>query len=187
MKNVIEALLFATDTSLAIDKIKEICEIEADEIRRLVEELNAEYEAGNRSFRIKEIAGGFQLYTLPEYAPWIKALYMRRVESRLSKAALETLAIVAYNQPVTRAAIERLRGVDSTGVIATLIARRLVNTDGRIPGPGRALKYVTTKEFLRYFGLKDLDDLPKMEEFFPDALKGEAEDAGATENSGIPV
>ncbi len=167
MKNVIEALLFVTDTPLSLDKIKEICDIEGEEIKRLVEELNADYEAANRAFRIREIGGGYQMYTLAEFAPWIKELYSRRAEARLSKAALEALAIIAYNQPITRGAIERLRGVDSTGVIATLIARRLVNTDGRLPGPGRPLKYITTKEFLRYFGLKDLSELPKMEEFFP--------------------
>ncbi len=179
MKNVIEALLFVTDSPLSIDRIKEICEIDPEEIRRLIAELNQEYEASNRAFRIKEIAGGYQLYTLPEYAPWIKELFQRRAEARLSKAALETLAIIAYNQPITRAQIERLRGVDSTGVIATLISRRLVSTDGRLPGPGRPLKYITTKEFLRYFGLKDLSELPKIEEFFPDegAVKSQ-EDQG---------
>lgn len=177
MKNVIEALLFATDTPLSVEKIKEICEIEREEIVRLVSELNSDYEATGRAFRIREIAGGYQFYTLPEFAPWIKELFSKRAEARLSKAALETLAIIAYNQPVTRAAIERIRGVDSTGVIATLIARRLATTDGRLPSPGRPLKYVTTKEFLRHFGLRDLTELPKMEELFPDETK-EPEDSG---------
>jgi segregation and condensation protein B len=160
---MIEALLIATDEPLSIQKIAEIVGIPQDDIRQNIDELNQEYRATGRAFEIKEIAGGFQIYTLPEFADQVGALHDRK--TGLSKAALETLAIIAYHQPITRGEIEKVRGVDSTGVLMTLLQRGLVKTRGRLPLPGRPIQYGTTTEFLRYFGIKDIVDLPREEDF----------------------
>ncbi len=174
VKRLIEALLIATDMPLPVEKIIEITKLPEDEIRKHIDELNQEYSRSDRAFEIKEIAGGFQIYTLPEFALWVGALHDRR--SKLSKAALETLAIIAYHQPITRPEIERVRGVDSSWVLDTLLQKGLIKTCGRLPVPGRPIKYATTKEFLRYFGIKDLSDLPREEDF------GERVASGVTEN-----
>lgn len=163
MKRTIEALLIATDSPLTLKRIIEITELQKDDIVRCVEELNQEYRDSNRAFEIKEIAGGYQIYTLPEFALWVGALHDRK--SKLSKAALETLAIIAYHQPITRAEVEKVRGVDSTYMLDALLQKNLIKTCGRLPIPGRPIRYGTTKEFLRYFGIKDLDDLPREEDF----------------------
>jgi len=163
MKRVIEALLIATDIPLSLKKITEIVNLSEEDVRAAIDALNQEYQDTNRSFEIKKIAGGYQIYTLSEFAQWVEKLYDRK--ERLSHAALETLAIIAYHQPVTRAEIEKTRGVDCTGVLDTLLNKGLVKTCGRLPVPGRPIKYGTTKEFLRYFGINDLSDLPKEEEF----------------------
>jgi len=163
MKRIIEALLIATDIPLSLKRTTEITSLPEEEIRKYIDELNKEYHVSGRSFEIKEIAGGFQIYTLPEFALWVGALHDRK--SKLSKAALETVAIVAYHQPITRPEIEKLRGVDSSWVLDTLLQKSLIKTAGRLPVPGRPIRYATTKEFLRYFGIKDLSDLPREEDF----------------------
>ncbi len=163
MKHIVEALLIATDTPLSLNKIVEITGFGRDEIQRCVDELNREYSLSERAFEIKEIAGGYQIYTLPKFADWVGALHDRK--SKLSKAALETIAIIAYHQPITRPEIERLRGVDSSWVLDTLLEKGLIKTCGRLPVPGRPIKYATTREFLRYFGINDLGDLPTEEDF----------------------
>ncbi|MBN2621289.1 SMC-Scp complex subunit ScpB [candidate division WOR-3 bacterium] len=162
-KQILEALLIATDVPLPEQKIIAITQLSPDKIKLFVDELNAEYRSSGRAFEIKEIAGGYQIYTLPAFALWVGALHDKK--SKLSKAALETIAIVAYHQPITRPEIEKLRGVDSSGVIDTLIQKGLIKTCGRLPVPGRPIKYGTTKEFLRYFGIKDISDLPREEDF----------------------
>jgi segregation and condensation protein B len=111
------------------------------------------------------VAGGWQAYCRPEYSRWVKELHRGRLPARLSQAALETLAIIAYKQPIVRAEIEAIRGVDSSGVLSTLLRRDLITIAGRAPGMGRALMYRTTREFLRYFGLNFVTDLPRLEEF----------------------
>lgn len=163
MKNIVEALLIATDVPLALDRIAEIVGQPEAEVRKAIEELNLEYKDSSRAFEIKEIAGGFQIYTLPQFAEWIVALHKKK--ERLSKAALETLAVVAYHQPVTRADVERARGVDSSWILESLMQKGLIKTCGRLEAPGRPIKYGTTRDFLRYFSLKDLSDLPKEEDF----------------------
>ena len=163
MKRTIEALLIATEAPLTLQKIIEITNLQKDEIVNCVKELNQEYRESQRAFEIKEIAGGYQIYTLPEFALWVGALHDRK--SRLSKAALETLAIIAYHQPITRPEIEKVRGVDSTYMLDALLQKNLIKTCGRLPLPGRPIRYGTTKEFLRYFGIKDLGDLPREEDF----------------------
>jgi len=163
MKNIVEALLIATDVPLPLDKICEILNQPKEEVRKAIDDLNRDYVETGRAFEIKEIAGGFQIYTLPQYAEWIVALHKKK--ERLSKAALETLAVVAYHQPVTRADIERARGVDSSWILESLMQKGLVKTCGRLDAPGRPIKYGTTRDFLRYFSLNDLSDLPKEEDF----------------------
>jgi segregation and condensation protein B len=163
MKNIVEALLIATDVPLPLDKISEIINQPMEEVRKLIDDLNRDYTDTGRAFEIKEVAGGFQIYTLPQYAEWIVALHKKK--ERLSRAALETLAVIAYHQPVTRADIEKARGVDSSWILESLMMKGLVKTCGRLDAPGRPIKYGTTKEFLRYFTLNDLSDLPKEEEF----------------------
>jgi segregation and condensation protein B len=163
MKNIVEALLIATDVPLPLDKICEIVSQPKEEVRKAIDDLNRDYLESGRAFEIKEIAGGFQIYTLPQYAEWIVALHKRK--ERLSKAALETLAVIAYHQPVTRADIEKARGVDSSWILESLMQKGLVKTCGRLDAPGRPIKYGTTRDFLRYFSLNDLTDLPKEEDF----------------------
>ncbi len=163
MKQIIEALLIATDVPLSIPKIVELTGATTGDITKYIHELNQEYATSHRAFEIKEIAGGYQIYTLPPFADWVGGLHDRK--SRLSKAALETIAIIAYHQPITRPEIEKLRGVDSSSVLDTLLQKGLVKTVGRLPVPGRPIKYATTKEFLRYFGIKDISDLPREEDF----------------------
>src|SRR4030042_1988068 len=162
-RSIIEALLIAIDTPLPMVKIMEITNLPEENIRKLIDELNLEYRNSNRSFEIKEIAGGFQIYTLPDYALWVGALHDRK--SKLSRAALDTLAIIAYHQPITRAEIEKVRGVDSTYMLELLLQKSLIKTCGRLPIPGRPIKYGTTREFLRYFGIKDLSEMPREEDF----------------------
>lgn len=163
--SIIEALLFASDTPLSINKLKAVLdELSDDKIKGLVEALNRKYEENNQSFTIREIAGGYQMYTRPEYAPWINQLYSLKKAQRLSHAGLETLAIIAYRQPVVKSTIDQIRGVDSGGVIHTLLERKFITILGREESAGRPLIYGTTEEFLVYFGLKDLKDLPRIEE-----------------------
>jgi len=164
-KKIIEALLFVSDKPVSIEALKDVLkEVDPTEIRVLIEDLNGEYSTQGRSFSIKEIAGGFQMLTDPLYSRWISALY-KRPPDRLSGPSLETLAIVAYRQPITRADIEAIRGVNIDGVVKTLEDRNLIKTKGRVDGPGRPILYGTTNEFLQHFGLKSLDELPKLKEF----------------------
>jgi segregation and condensation protein B len=169
-KEVIEALMIATTEPLPIRNIAEIVNVPESTVRAYIDELNSEYSATGRSFKIKEIAGGFQIYTLPRFAESVGALHKRK--ERLSKAALETLAIVAYHQPIIRAEIEKYRGVDSTYMLDTLLQKNLIKTCGRLPSPGRPIKYGTTKEFLRYFGIKDISELPNEEDFGEQVMSG---------------
>jgi len=165
-KSVIEALLFSSDRPLSIEKMRDaLGNLDTLQVQSSIQELMAEYEQSNRGLRIIEIAGGFQMITAAVAAPFIKKLYkVRRVE-RLSKPALETLAIIAYKQPLTRHEIELLRNVNVDGVMKSLLDKDLIRISGRKKAPGRPYVYGTTKQFLEYFALKSLEDLPKMEDF----------------------
>ena len=166
LKAIIEALLFTSDIPVSPGKIVGIFQDEqvtGKEIRAAVDELNTEYRRTGRIFQIVEVAGGFQMAVLKEYAPWIRAFQKER-PIKLSAAALETLSIIAYRQPIIRVEIENIRGVDSGGVLKTLMERRLIRIAGRSDGIGKPLLYATTDEFLRYFGLRTLADLPKPKE-----------------------
>ena len=166
VKKIVEAVLFAADSSVPTDRMTAIVEeAERRDVRQALKELAEQYDLEERPYALSEVAGGWQIYCRPEYSKWIRELHKGRIATRLSQAALETLAIVAYKQPIVRAEIETIRGVDSSGVLATLMRRDLITIAGRAPGMGRALMYRTTKEFLRYFGLNFVTDLPRLEEF----------------------
>lgn len=166
IKAVIEALLFVSEKPLLIEQIKGVLEgLNQDEILRTLEELKSEYDNSNRGIRIIEIAGGYQMRTHPVFASFLRRLYKQRHVERLSKPALETLAIIAYKQPVTRLQIESIRNVNVDGVIKTLLDREIIRVAGRKKLPGRPKVYGTTRQFLEHFGLKSLEELPKIEEF----------------------
>lgn len=162
---LLEAVLFAADRPLSVERIRETLDdqVTPKEIRLACGVLRAEYDRLERAFELTEVAGGFQFRTRAEYGPLVARL-RQTAPLRLSKAALETLSIVAYKQPVLRAELERLRGVDCGGVLKALLERGLVRILGRENLPGRPLTYGTTRRFLEVFELKSLDDLPSLEE-----------------------
>jgi len=164
LKNIIESLLFVAEEPLTLDRIKEVlCLDDRKMIRETLNELMGEYEARTGAFVLREVAGGYQFRSRPEYVPWIKRLIQPK-PSRLSKAALETLAIIAYRQPIIRSDVEHLRGVDCGGVLRMLLERKLIRVLGRKEIPGRPIIYATTKQFLELFDLKNLSDLPTPKE-----------------------
>ena len=164
LKSVLESLFFASEGPLTPAQLGEILAgVERKEIVSAVEELSSEYDAAGRGFRLTEVAGGYQLRTARENAEWVKKLY-REKPARMTRATLETLAIIAYRQPITRAEIEAVRGVDVDGVVATLLERRLIRIVARKDIPGRPFLYGTTPEFLELFNLKDLSHLPTLKE-----------------------
>lgn len=162
---LLEALLFAADSPQPSNRLVQFLGNSArKELPDFVKQLNESYANEGRSFRIREIAGGYQMHLVPTYTRAVEKFLKKQKERRLSQAALETLAVVAYKQPVTRADIEHIRGVNSDGVIASLLERKLVAIVGRSQKVGRALLYGTTRKFLEYFGLNELDELPRLEE-----------------------
>lgn len=162
---VIEALLFSSDEPLKPARICEIIEgLKEKDVRDVIEGLNQNYKETGRSFRIHFIADGYQFFTLTEYSGYVEKLFRNRLQSRLSLKALETLAIIAYKQPVTRPEIEEIRGVNVDGVLKTLLTRKLITIAGTAQAPGTPYLYQTTKKFLEYFGLKNIKDLPKLKE-----------------------
>ncbi|MCP4622034.1 MAG: SMC-Scp complex subunit ScpB [bacterium] len=164
IKHIIESLLFVAEEPLTVDKIKRITEqAEPNEIKDALAALSAEYDARPGGFYLDEVAGGFQIRTRPEYNGWIRKLIQPR-PLRLSKAALETLVIIAYKQPIIRSDVEHLRGVDCGGVLRVLLERKLIRVLGRREIAGRPLIYATTKRFLEVFDLKNLKDLPTPKE-----------------------
>jgi len=161
---ILEALLFASDAPLELHRIQEVLGLTAAEAERLVRTLVHRYEDPEHGLQIVEVGGGYRMATRGELAPWLLKLQRSRTRTRFSKPALETVAIIAYRQPISRAEVEALRGVNVEGVLGTLLERRLVKVMGRRPTPGRPLLYGTTREFLTNFGLRDLDELPRFEE-----------------------
>jgi segregation and condensation protein B len=169
-KRIVEALVLGAPEPVSARKIAEVVPgLEPEDAVAIVAELGREYEELGRAFEIWEVAGGYQLRTRPEYASYLRLLHRER-PLRLSRAALETLAVVAYRQPVTRAEVEAVRGVEVDAVIRSLLERQLVRIAGHREVPGRPMLYATTKRFLEVFGLGELDDLPtlrEMEELLP--------------------
>lgn len=162
-KKSIEALLFLSEEPVKIDKIAAVLSSPYDQAVLLTRELQKELKSSGRGVQVFEVAGGYQMGTLPELAPYIEKAFKEDVSSNLSNAALEALAIIAYKQPVTRIEIESIRGVRSEHVLENLLKRKLIRVSGRKEGPGRPLLYSTTPDFLKYFGLMDLKDLPPLE------------------------
>ncbi|OQY03940.1 MAG: SMC-Scp complex subunit ScpB [Desulfobacteraceae bacterium 4572_123] len=188
IKNIIESLLFVADGPLSVERIKLVLETDTGEIRTALQTLAQEYENRSGGFLLRQIADGYQFCTRPEYSRWITRL-IRPASFHLSKAALETLAIIAYKQPVMRSDIEHIRGVDCGGILRMLLERKIIRVLGRKEIPGRPLIYATTKQFLEIFDLKNLKDLPtpkEIEELKPDLIPDsspelEPEPAGLSE------
>ncbi len=178
LKSIVEALIFASDTPLSLKQIKDIINgphrkfpsngetegISEDDIKNIIAELNQKYAEQGSAFRIIEIAEGYQFATLPEFAKWVGRLFKEKNKRKLSQPALETLAIIAYKQPISKPEIEAIRGVNVDHIIKTLLEKKLITIVGRAETIGRPLLYGTTKEFLKYFGLKNLSELPKPSE-----------------------
>ena len=163
---VVETLLFVSHEPLAIDRlVLALGGPSKAEVVQAVQRLKEEYEKQRRSLQVVEVAGGFQLVTRPEYGHWIKRLEKTKAAPKLSRSALESLAIIAYRQPIVRAEIEEIRGVETSGVLRTLLERKLIRIVGRKEMPGRPILYGTTKFFLQHFGLRDLAELPPLREF----------------------
>jgi len=192
--DVTEALLFASETPVEADRIQEVLRLDsAGEARELVRELMSRLDARGSSLQVIEVGGGYRLVTRPEVAPWLMKLARSRTRSRLSRSALETLAIVAYRQPVSRPDIDAVRGVNSEAVLDNLLDRRMIRIAGRKDSPGRPFLYETTRDFLVAFGLRDLADLPKVEgelsipetpaDVDGDPIVGAAESVPATDSS----
>ncbi len=187
----IEALLLSSDRPLAEARLAELLGLSGKaatrDVRDALAELNRHYEQTGRAFGARQVAGGWQLMTRPDYAPLLERMHQQRQETRLSQAALETLSIIAYRQPVMRAEIEAIRGVACGDIVRGLLERRLIRVTGRAEQIGRPLLYGTTPQFLKVFGLAGLDDLPPVEDAGParprtpageDELGGEADAAG---------
>jgi len=174
-KRIIEAILFCANEPIGLNKISGLLAITEKEAIDLIDALNQEYERDKHAFRIYKVAGGYQFYTLPQYANWIRGLFKEK-RPRLSKAAREVLAIIAFSQPITKPEIEKLRNVDSDSPISLLLERRLIRIAGRAKKMGAPFLYCTTQEFLRYFGLASLDDLPKKEDI--ETFLSQGEDSG---------
>ena len=186
VKAIIENVLFVADAPLPVDRILALFDGEfgRDEILELLEELKSDYDA--RGLALAEVAEGWRFQTRPEYAGWITQFFKMEKGHKLSRASLEVLAIIAYRQPITRAEVDEIRGVDSGGVLRGLIDKDLVKTMGRRKAPGRPMMYGTTKRFLEYFGLARLADLPTMDEFqkeLADSLTATAQESLDFENA----
>ncbi len=167
-KQILEALLFASDAPVGLSTLVEV--LDGPDAATVADELRAmarEFEESGRGVTVAEIAGGYQLLSRKECAPWIERMLRSRRKVRLSRAGLETLAIVAYKQPVTKVEIDSIRGVDSSGSLHTLLERGLVTSKGRSKGVGRPLVYATSTECLSYMGINDLADLPELKELGP--------------------
>jgi segregation and condensation protein B len=182
-KQIVEALLFATEEPLSVrDMLNIFSEYEGEIPQRrineqvildAIEQINKEYSETHRSIRVVKVAGGYQFATLPEFAVWLGKMVKEKGKRKLSISALESLAVIAYKQPVTKPEIESIRGVNADYVIRTLMERNMITIVGRAATPGRPLLYGTTKDFLKHFGLNDLSDLPKPREI--EELMAEAE------------
>lgn len=183
----IEAVIFASGEPIAANKLAQIFETDEETVTALVGELAAQYDESGSALRIVRTAEQYQICTRPQYAPYIRAALELRRNTPLSNAAMETLAIIAYNEPVTRNIIERVRGVDSSGVVSSLLAKGLIEEKGRLDLPGRPMQYQTTTLFLRSFGIESLTELPPLPQSGGEELPGlqEAETAKEEENAAL--
>ncbi len=175
LKAVVENLLLASDQPVSVERLQETFKGEAkrQELEDALEQLKADYEGKN--LQITQVAGGIQLCTRGEYSEWIRKFLKLDKTSKLSQPALDALSIIAYKQPLTRVEVEEIRGVDSAGVIKTLLEKKVIAPGGRKKVPGRPVMYQTTQKFLEYFGLQDVSDLPTLEDFKEGELFGDAD------------
>jgi len=171
VKKIVEALVFASESPISVSQLASIIEVEKAIVEEAIELLTDELK--DRSILLKKVSGGYEFATRPEFSQWIKKMFVGKAKSRLSRAALETLAIIAFKQPISKVEVSAIRGVNSDGVIKGLLERRFISISGRADGPGRPLLFVTTKEFLRYFGINDISDLPKPKEIEELLAEGE--------------
>ncbi len=169
LRGAIEALLFVSDEPISASRIAKVLDANASDVAAQLAALAEEYRQGERGFQLREVAGGWRFYTHPAYHDQIETFVLSWDTRRLSQAALEALAVIAYHQPVTRAGVNAVRGVNSEAVLASLVEKGLVREAGRDTEQANAIIYGTTKAFLEKFGLTDLSDLPPLEEFAPDA------------------
>jgi segregation and condensation protein B len=169
LRGTLEALLFVTDEPLPASRVAKLLERAEADVSAAFVSLAQEYEADERGFQLREVAGGWRLYTHPAFHPVVEQMVLSWDTRRLSQAALEALAVVAYHQPVSRQGVNAVRGVNSEGVISSLMEKGLVREVGRDKAQGNAVLYGTTRTFLEKFGMKDIGDLPPLAEFSPDA------------------
>jgi segregation and condensation protein B len=184
IKKILEALLFITEQPIPLKTLETLFDppVPREQLESLLNTIAQDYEQRGSALEAREIAGGWQFSTRPEFAPWVRALFKDRLTYRLSSSAMETLSIIAYKQPITRSEVEEIRGVEVTAVLDTLVERKLVRIAGRKETVGRPLLYATTPDFLRAFGLKRLEDLPSIESLTPPAVPAaEAEPLSETE------
>jgi segregation and condensation protein B len=165
LKSIIESLLFINERPIELSELVSVFEVEKKDITAVLEELTKEYQERNSGISIVQVAGGYQMCSSPESEPWVKKMYQERNKQKLSTAALETLAIIAYKQPITRIEIESIRGVSADSVVKKLTDLGLIKIGGRKDVVGKPFLYITTRTFLEYFGINTLKDLPKLEEF----------------------
>jgi segregation and condensation protein B len=165
VKSILESLLFVSEKPIQLSEISRILEIKAKEIKEGVEKLKTEYNNRDSGISIVPVAGGYQMCSAPFNEPWVKKMYSHQNKQKLSTASLETLAIIAYKQPITRIEIEQIRGVNVDGVVRKLGELGLIKTAGKKEVVGRPFLYITTRTFLEYFGINTLGDLPNLEEF----------------------
>lgn len=179
LKGILEALLFVTAEPIPMTRLLGLLgAVTRQEVEQALVSLGHDYEQEGRGLQLAEVAGGYRIVTKAECAPWLKRLEKVKAPSKLSRSALESLAIIAYKQPIVRAEVEQIRGVETSGVIRTLLERKLVRIVGRKEEPGRPIMYGTTKAFLEHFGLKDLSQLPPLREF---------KELGESEQAMLPI
>lgn len=188
-RGAVEALLFVSDEPVSAARLAKVLDIGAGEVETVLASLAQEYRETERGFQLREVAGGWRLYSHPAHHDVIEEYVLSWDTRRLSQAALEALAVIAYHQPVTRAGVNAVRGVNSEGVVSSLIEKGLVREVGRDRNQGNAILYGTTRTFLEKFGLKDIAELPPLDEFAPDSMTERAirDRLSATEGPSMPV
>jgi segregation and condensation protein B len=182
-RKVIESILLLADEPVPARVMGEVLERPVAEIEKILHALAREFEQGERGFELREAAGGWRLYTSPDAAPWLERFVGRHSRGRMTGAALEVLAIIAYRGPLSRAQIAEIRGIDSDGVVRTLEQRGLIRDVGRDPGPGAPILFAVSDEFLEKMGLRSLEDLPPLRDFMPDTEAVEEMEAKLSPNA----
>lgn len=182
-RQVVEAILFLADQPITGGLLGEVLEKPRGEVEALLSDLAADYAHADRGIVLRAVAGGWRLYTKPELAPWLERFARGHTQARLTGAALEVLAIVAYRQPISRSQIAELRGIDSDGVVRTLLGRDLIVDAGRDEGPGSPVLFAVSDRFLERLGLSSVEDLPALRDFMPDAEAVEAMESRLSPNA----